>query len=142
MPGPQSMLQLLPYVVRLFPTIQTLPIIKGLAIPINDVHGITDPELARNLARKTSIKKKPTFNDNSSVIKVSEAIKCVEDQFNNTTLLKEFVLVAVKQVIGDTEKTAAQDLADRMADCFRENSLRQNTPRVRVTKRYAKRPSN
>jgi len=57
----QSMLELLPYIVRLFPAVRTLPIVKGLAIPINDVHGITDPELARNLARKTSIKKNKTF---------------------------------------------------------------------------------
>jgi hypothetical protein len=137
----QSMLELLPYIVRLFPAVRTLPIVKGLAIPINDVHGITDPELARNLARKTSIKKNKTFNDETAVIKVSEAIKCVEEKFNDTTLVKEFVLVAVQQLVGDTEKTAAQDLADRMAECFRENSLRQNTPRVRRTKRYSARPS-
>jgi len=135
------MLELLPYVVRLFPTISKLPIVKGLAIPINDVKGITDPELARNLARKTQVKPRKGFNDATSVIRVSDAIKCAEEKFNDTTLLKEFVLVAVQQILGDTQKTAAQDLADRIAECFRENSLRQNTPRVRVTKRYNARPS-
>jgi len=135
------LIEILPYIVRLFPALKTLPIVRGLAIPINDVQGITDPELARNLARKTTIKKERSFNDETAVIKVSEAIKCIEEKFNDTTLLREFILVAAKQIIGDAETTAAQAIADRMGTCIRENSLRQDTPRVRRTKRYSARPS-
>jgi hypothetical protein len=135
------LIEILPYIVRLFPALKTLPIVRGLAIPINDVQGITDPELARNLARKTTIKKERSFNDETAVIKVSEAIKCIEEKFNDTTLLKEFILVAAQQIIGDAETTAAQAIADRMGTCIRENSLRQDTPRVRRTKRYSARPS-
>jgi hypothetical protein len=133
--------EILPYIVRLFPGLRTLPIVKGLAIPINDVQGITDPELARALDRKTEIKKQQGFNDETAVIKVSEAIKCIQDKFNDTTLLKELVLIAAQQLIGDAKVTAAQGMADRMADCIRENALRQDTPRVLRTKRYQARPS-
>lgn len=100
-------------------------------VPIKSVNAETDTELARKLDRKTRIKRPKNFNDEVHVIKLSEAMTCVETAFNDTSLLTQFLLGAAKAVFGDQgSRTAAQGLADKIGDCLRENCLRQDTPRV------------
>lgn len=132
-----AIIRLLPLIIRLFPALARQTFIRGSIVFLTDIHPSEDPELARHLDIKTRVRKRPEFNDETAVIKVSEAIKCVEENFNNTGLLLEFVKVAITTLVRGTlgepnpSKTAAQDLADAMANCIRENCLRQDTPRTK-----------
>jgi hypothetical protein len=76
------------------------------------------------------------------VIKVSDAIKCIEDGFNATTLVKEFFLVAVRSLIAGTQVQAAgQRLFDSMSNCIRSKALGQKSERTYEVKKGYHRPA-
>lgn len=126
---PNLLPEILPAILRLFPLMRELPIIRGVAIPINDVVPMSDEEVARALNPKTKIKDDKHFNDATHLVKCSDVMRCIENKFNDTTLLKEFLVIAAGRLVGNTG-TAAQNLADKMATCVREHALRQDTPRT------------
>lgn len=130
MPGVEQLPRLVPLIVRLFPQLIRQTFYRGSVVVANQVTPTTDTELERNLAKKIKRRPQDETKDNQMVIKVSAAIKCVEEHFNNTTLIKEFVLVAVKSLWeGVQSQSCAQRMFDAMARCIRENALRQDTPR-------------
>ncbi len=142
MPGVPDIVRLIPFIVRLFPQLVKTTFYRGSLVVANKVTAATDEDLARDLNRKIKQKESDKSKDNQMVIKVSEAIKCVEDNFNNTTLIKEFLLVACKSLVaGETQEACGQKLFDKMARCIRENALRHDTPRVISSKRRYHRPS-
>jgi len=128
---PSVLPDILPAIIRLFPAMRSLPIIRGVAIPINDVKSMTDEELARALNPKTKIDPKKDFNDATHLVKCSDVKSCVEDRFNDTTLLKEFLLAACQRLIG-TGGSAGQGIAQRIMDCVREHALSQASPRTKT----------
>jgi hypothetical protein len=134
-----SIIRLLPIIIRLFPWFRQSKLVRGLIIPINNVQESTDTELARALNLKTKIVPRKKFRDESHVIPLDRVKTCIEEQFNNTSLLKEFVLKAAKNLVGEATETAAQDLADRMMECVRDKCLKQTSARKRLTYRYSKR---
>lgn len=142
MPIPQPLIRLLPALIRIAPELVTGTVTRGKIIALADVKPESETDLARKLDRKTKAKKRRKYNDAVHVVKVADAIKCIEDQFNNTSLLVQFLLGAAKAALGDEEaRTAAQGLADKMAECIRDKSLTQKNPRVLGTSRYYQRPA-
>jgi hypothetical protein len=111
-------------------------------IPFFDIKPKTEEQLAREFSNDVKVKTRTDFNDANHVIKCSEAIKCVEKHFSETTLIWEFVKTAVKDLIaGETVKKPSEDLANRIAECIRENCLRSDTPRVLIEKKFYHRPA-
>jgi len=137
MPGPAEFTKLLPLIVKLFPELVKPTFYRGAIGLLSKTDPTPDENLERALQTKTRVKKDKTFNDATAVLKVSDAIKCLEDNFNETSLMKEVALRVVKDFFNDVVKgtkepiSAAQNLADKMANCFREHALRQDTPRAK-----------
>lgn len=127
-----NLLRLLPFIIRLFPELVTGPLIRGRLIPLSQIKPASDEDLARELNRKVDLSpRRDGTQDSSQVIQLSEAINCVSSSFNNTTLIKEFLLVAVRSLIeGTTSRAAGQRMFNAMVECLRENALRQDTPRT------------
>lgn len=129
MPGGAEIVRLLPFIIKLFPELAQSSIL-GKIIPLFKIDPATDEDLARELNKEVRIKQKNN-SDATSVIKVSEAIKCAKSSFDNTTLISEFVLEAAKSLIAGRQIDACgQRMFDQMVNCMRQNSLRQDTPRV------------
>jgi hypothetical protein len=130
MPGVDQFIRMIPIIIRLAPNLIKYTFYRGSIVVANKVTPATDEDLARELNRQIKQKSSDQAKDNQMVIKVSEAIKCVESNFNNTTLIKEFVLVAAKSLFeGRQTEACGQRLFDQMARCIRENALRQSTSR-------------
>jgi hypothetical protein len=130
MAGEAQIVRLVPILIRLIPQLIRPTFYRGSAIVANNVTPATDEDLARELQQKIRVKADPRINDNSHVVKVSDAVHCVETEFSNTTLVLEFVKAAVKNLwAGKTEIAPSQRLADKIAACIREHACRQDTPR-------------
>jgi len=130
MPGVEQLPRIIPLIVRLFPQLVRQTFYRGSVVVANDVRPSTDTELERNLREKIKQKKKDQERDNQMVIKVADAIACIEEKFNNTTIVKEFILVAVQSLWeGVQTQACGQRMFDAMAKCIREKALRQDTPR-------------
>src|SRR5678815_2065163 len=124
--------RILPTVVKFFPELVKSAPAVGKVIPLNSVLEEPDADAMEALQRKVKVKPDKTFNDNSSVIKVSEAIKCVEKTFNDTTILLELGKYVIRQLLeGSKTEFAAERIANGIAKCLRENSLRQDTVRIK-----------
>jgi hypothetical protein len=94
------------------------------------VRPATDEDLARELDQKIKQNPSDKAKDNQRVVKVSDAVACVENTFNSTTLIKEFVLVAAKSLISGTQTQACgQSMFDAMAKCIRDKALSQLSAR-------------
>lgn len=91
---------------------------------------LQDPQrdLARELDQKLTTEKQKS--DNSSVIKVSEAIKCVEESLKDGKVLLSVLKGLVNALMSQDFKGAPQILLTSIVQCIRENALRQDTPRV------------
>jgi hypothetical protein len=133
----EQILRMLPIIIRLAPQLVKQTFYRGSAVVANKIDPATDEALERDLNRKIKRDPKQESKDNQMCIKVSEAVNCVEKHFNNTTLVKEFMLTAAKSLFeGRTTEACGQRLFDQMTRCIRENALRQDTPRAahRTTK--------
>jgi hypothetical protein len=98
-----------------------------IAILINILQD-PDRDLARELDQKLQAAKEKS--DNSSVIKVSEAIKCVEEAMKDGKLLIAVIKGLVNALISKNFEGAPRILLDTIVTCIREHALRQDTPRV------------
>jgi hypothetical protein len=125
----EELVRILPLILRLFPELATSPLI-GKIIPLFKIDPRSDTDLARALNRELKVPKHHGFNDNTAVIKVSEAIKCVETKLGNGKVLLSFLKGIVNSLKSAEGKNAAELLASDIAACIREDSLRQNTPRT------------
>lgn len=87
-----------------------------------------DRDLARELDQKLNAVKEKS--DNSSVIKVSKAIECVETSMRDGKLLLAVIKGLINALLSKNFEGAPRILLDSIVTCLRENALRQNTPRV------------
>lgn len=92
---------------------------------------LQDPQrdLARELDQKLEARNK-SAKDNQQVIKVSAAIKCVEDSMKDGKLLVAIVKGLVNALLSQNFEGAPRLLLDSIVTCIRENALRHDTPRV------------
>src|SRR3954451_10549284 len=59
----------------------------------------TNEELAKEFSKDVKTKLRPGFNDGTHVIKVSEAIKCVEKTLSSQTLMARVTAAVLKDLI-------------------------------------------
>lgn len=131
MAGEAQLVRLIPIIVRLFPQLIKTTFYRGSVVVANKVTPATDEQLDPNLERKIDRRREDQSKDNQMVLKVSAALKCVEENFNNTTLIKEFIFVACESLLkGVQTKACGQRMFEKIATCIREHALRQDTPRA------------
>lgn len=112
------------------------------AFPGGKITPQTEEELQKEFSKDVRAKLKNGFNDATHVIKVSEAIKCVEKTLSDQTLMARVAAAMVKDLIaGKLVVSPSEDIANACAECFRENCLRSDTPRVKQTVTYYGRPA-
>jgi hypothetical protein len=138
---PRVLPSLIPIIVKMFPAVRELPIIRGLAIPLMDVEPTSDLLLERALQHRIRIKRNPKkTKDTSMVITVESACDCVERVLSSGKFQKLGVLEAARILQGG-KATGENPIAEAMAECFRENVLFQKNPRARQhAYTYEKRP--
>ena len=93
---------------------------------------ISDADALRQLneAQNWRPRRRPGFNDAAHVVKVSEAIACVQQQVNNRAHWIAVAKEMVRSLVG-TPKNSMSDLGDTVADCIRTKALPQTSARVR-----------
>lgn len=141
-----AIVRLIPAIIRFFPATRTLPIPRGIAIPLMNVEPLGDELLDRALAERPQlkVKKRPEYRDESHVLKVSDAIKVVEEMLKDKKLAKLGPLRAAKLLQFNITNEGGIDFSsnpmlDALAEKFRDRSLKQTAPRSRITYRYSKR---
>jgi hypothetical protein len=117
---------LLPFIIRLFPQLVRAPIV-GRIIPLFKVDPSTDADLARALQRDFKRKPDSRINDNVHVIKLSDAISCVEKTISDGKLQSAGVITLAKMLLD--QRTGGSPIGDAIIACLRENVLRQDTVR-------------
>jgi hypothetical protein len=118
---------LLPLIIRLFPTLVRTPLL-GKIIPLFKIDPASDEALARALNRNFKRKKKRGFNDNAHVVKLDEAIKCVEQVIGDGKLQAAGLLRLSKMLLD--QKTGGSEIGDAIISCMREKILQQGNQRA------------
>jgi hypothetical protein len=117
--------------VTLAPALANLPILRGVIIalsgvkPINEKKVLEELQAAKDKLRKT--RKKLADDNNKYVIKVSEAMKCVEENIDGALLKK--IGSTIIDVLTGSPKDLGTEIIDPINRCMMENRLRQDTPR-------------
>jgi hypothetical protein len=90
----------------------------------------------RRIQGAAKVKTKKEDEDNKRVLKLNDAIDCVEETFTPEKVWTIFNRMLEVIVSGEQLDL---DLANPIIQCFRANLLRQDSKRKRLTYRYAKR---
>jgi hypothetical protein len=134
--------QAMPAVVRLFSVLRTGSIARGKIIPVSNISPMNETEAIRRLQQKIKTKKKTDFNDGRYVVKVSDVVEIVERILSEGNICsKVAVKMAIALITTDPGDPVLLDPAQKIIDEVRGKVLRQDTPRVRQSVRYAKRPA-
>jgi hypothetical protein len=121
----------------LVPQIGTIKLPSGSLISIAALATQTMHDYARNRIQNAAKQKtKKEDDDNKRVLKLNDAIDCVEETFTPEKVWIIFNKMIEVIVSGDDLDL---DLADPIVACFRAHLLPQSSRRKRVTYRYAKR---
>lgn len=130
---------LLPWLVEVFPripgTARFLAFFEGYE-PMSDI----DAMRALDRSMNWKPKKNPAFNDATSVIKVSDAIQCLQGGVNNSSHVWNVIKQGLIAIVG-TPSNSAGPMADSVVQCLRENALRQDTPRRSIKSTRYGRPA-
>lgn len=136
---------IMPILLRLCPELRAGQVTKGLIEPIVNINPMNDADEARALNREFKRQpRKDGTKDSSQVVNLDQAIKCVEKAGGNgglvSSVIRDCVLVLLKGGYGSGDNTT-EKLLNPIITCLRENALRQDTPRVKVDKKFYHRPS-
>jgi hypothetical protein len=126
------------------PELADIPVLGRIAVllsgtnQLNDTHALEEFQRAKD--RQKAQREKERDDNSRYVIKVSEALKCVDDSLFNTGVLMAFLKGLVNVILGKTQ-TMDDLMYDKIKTCILENRLRQDTPRVFSTTGRYHRPS-
>lgn len=77
---------------------------------------------------------------NTRVLKVQDAVDCLDKTLRDPKMLKDLIGKAVSAFVIDLAVGDPMDaLTDPVVECFKEKMLKQTSARARVTYRYSKR---
>lgn len=99
------------------------------------------PALIRRRLEKAVDEDSKEEDDSKKVVKVSDAIDCVDEHLRDPDNL----LALARMIVAEITKMSSGSLPDLsnfimdIAKCIREKALRQDSKRKRITYRYAKR---
>jgi len=131
-------------VKSLAPEVGKLKIPIGKFIGLAALNQFSGKEISKRIGRHLKRKTKKKKGDDTMVIKVAEAIECVDKYFRDPATIRGLaeetisIIVALgESFIGKPPDDVLGEAADKCADCIRENALRQDTPRAahRTTKK-------
>jgi hypothetical protein len=126
MPG-FEVARILPTIIRAFPELVRGSPTVGRILPLMNVEPTSDELLDRSLDRKFKRKTKKGFNDEIYVIKLDDAISCVEKVFSAPDLKRKGLLALAREAINQT--TGESPLGTKIVDCLREHVLSQKSIR-------------
>jgi hypothetical protein len=140
MPGVEEIPAIVRTVVDLAPALKEVPILRGLIVPLMKVPGNDTQELENYLSavdkRKKQRQKTRTKNARY-VIKISDAMQCVEDTVMSGQIAIQFGKALVTNITGKTSGVSAGDgLYDQILQCMLKKRLQQKNKRS--WGRYAK----
>lgn len=137
-PPPTDPTTLLKGVKTLLPEIGKLKLPVGKFIALDTLMAFSGKEIKKRIGRHLKKKTKKQDSDDTQVIKVSEAIDCVDKHFRDANTVRAIaesvlsVIIAVGESwLGKPPDDILGEVADACAKCIRENALRQDTPRAR-----------
>jgi len=120
---------LFPFLIRALVLLRLPFLGRILAIfqnPVTDTEALT----ALNRAQNWRPRRRPSFNDDANVIKVSDAISCIQTQVNNRAHWIAVAKEVVRSLTGTPQNSMAR-LGQAAADCIRDKALKQTSPRIR-----------
>lgn len=122
----------------LAPQIGHLKLPVGKFIALDTLTQFSGKEIKKRIGRHLKRKTKKKDRDDTTLIKVSEAIECVDKYFRDPDTIRglaeevlKVILAAGETFLGKPPDDILGEAADKCADCIRENCLRQDTPRAR-----------
>jgi hypothetical protein len=130
---------LVPIIIRLFPALTNIKLVRGVLIPLKSVSEASETDLARQLARKLKLDQQEKFRDTAHVVKVSDVKECYENTMKDGALLLQFLKALCSSLTDPKAKNAAEAIGEKLMTCVREKALTQTSKRKRLTYRYAKR---
>jgi|Kansoi200Nextera_1026148.scaffolds.fasta_scaffold00003_5 hypothetical protein len=130
---------LVPIIIRLFPSLVNIRLVRGLLIPLKSVSEASETDLARQLARKLKLDERTKFRDTAHVVKVSDVKACYENTMKDGALLLQFLKALCQSLTDPKAKNAAEAIGDKLMTCVRDKALTQKAARKRITYRYSKR---
>lgn len=118
--------------VTLLPELANIPglgkiIIALNKVPTNDTQALE--QLQSEFDKKKKEREKTQTQNARYVIKVSEAMKCVDKSFDNANLVWAFVK-SIGSLVSGGSTTLTDPMRQAIYQCLEENRLRQDTPRV------------
>ncbi len=142
MPVIEEVPQVVKTAVTLMPALQNIPGLGKIIIALNRVPN--DDTKALEELKKQADRGKRTREDTQKknsryVIKVSEAMKCVDKGFDANLVLT--FLKSMGRILVGGQDSLADQMRNGIYQCLEENRLRQDTPRVLQTKKRYHRPS-
>lgn len=127
MPGQTFPIEiLLPILVRLFPELVSSPVVRGLVIPLINVDPTAEEELARKLQRKVKFPR--VTGDSSRVVKIADAIACVEKVIGDGKLQSLGMIGLARQLLN--QATGDSPIGTAIVDCIRSKALQQKNRKV------------
>jgi hypothetical protein len=124
---------------KLAPKIGTIRIPGGSIIALAALAPMVDAVAEFQIKRHTKRKTKEKEKDNQKVVKVKDAIDCLDIHFRDPKTLLLFAKDLISAVVDPGFGEVDPKFWDVVADCIREKALPQTARRQRVTYRYAKR---
>jgi len=126
----------IPQIIRtaadLVPALRSIPALGRTVIflnriPRDDTKALE--ELRRAGDKKKKEREKEARDNGRYVLKVSEAIKCVDAHAYDPRIILDFVRAVGSTLIGGTT-SGFDPMRNRIVQCLKEKALRQDTPRV------------
>lgn len=119
-------------ITTLFPALRTLPVL-GRIIPLFNAGDMNEHQALEQMqrsadnskARRTQTKQK----EGKHVIKVSDALQCVEDSCFDSTIALALLKNLCRNILGVGDKWANEIIYDRIAACMLNKALQQNNRR-------------
>jgi hypothetical protein len=117
--------------ITVAPALKNVPLLGKIIValqgvkPINETKVLEELQAAKDKLRKQ--RKKLADDNNKYVIKVSEAMQCVEKNVDGALLAK--IGRAVIDVLTGNPQDLGTEIIDPINRCMLENRLRQDTPR-------------
>lgn len=118
--------------VTLLPQLAKIPglgkiIIALNKVPTNDTEALE--KMQGEFDKKKKERERAQQQNSRYVIKVSEAMKCVDKSFDSANLVWEFVK-SIGSLVSGGSTQVTDEMRSQISRCLEENRLRQDTPRV------------
>ena len=122
-------------VTTMVPAVKNLRLVRGLIVPLEGAGTMNEAkaieELQGNVEKRKQQREKARNKQNKRVIKINDAMKCIEDQIGQGQLLIDFG----KAILSTITSSRGQDMMDlisgRVLACMISKALQQNNKRTR-----------